>query len=255
MLREERWLRIESYIREREFVSYADMLRDFGVSKSTAYRDLEMICKNHSDIVFTRGGVMCIKGSVGSEATLSNRSTQFTPEKQRIAKAAAEMIHPKATVYLDSGTTNREMIPYLLEMDQIQIITNDLVIAVELTKNVNIDVLVVGGLIRKDFCNSLGYKAESFMQDIRCDIAFLNVDAVDATRGYMNSNMEEVAMKKAVLQAANRTVVLCDHSKFETAAFMSICGFTAVDLLITDDGVAPEVVQMLQTKKAKVKLV
>lgn len=255
MLREERWLKLESYIREHEFVSYADMLRDFGVSKSTAYRDLETICKNHSDIVFTRGGVMCIKGNVGSEATLSKRSTQFNSEKQRIAKAAAEMIRPRDTIYLDSGTTNREMIPYLLEMEQIQVITNDLVIAVELTKNVNIDILIVGGLLRKDFCNSLGYKAESFMQDIRCDIAFLNVDAVDASRGYMNTNMDEVAMKKVVIQAANRTVVLCDHSKFETAAFMSICGFSAVDLLITDDGLAPEVVQMLHARNAKVKLV
>ena len=198
---------------------------------------------------------MCIKNNVGSEATLSQRSTQFTAEKQRIAREASEMIHKKDTIYLDSGTTNREMIPYLLEMDQIQVITNDLLIAVDLTKNANIEVLVVGGLVRKDFYNLLGYMAESFMQEIRCDIAFLNVDAVDITRGYMNSNMEEVAMKKSVIQAAKYNVVLCDHSKFETVAFMSICDFGSVDLLITDSGIAPEMVQMLQAKKAKIKLV
>lgn len=255
MLREERWQKLEAYIREHEFVSYADMLREFGISKSTAYRDLQAVCKMHSGIVFTRGGVMSIKESVGSEATLSQRSTQFTAEKQRIAKEASAMIHRKDTIYLDSGTTNREMIPYLMEMEQIQVITNDLLIAVDLAKNPNIDVLVVGGLVRKEFYNLLGYKAESFMQEIRCDIAFLNVDAVDVTRGYMNTNMNEVAMKKAVIRAANHIVVLCDHSKFETVAFMSICDFDSVDLLITDHGVAPEMVQMLQAQKAKIKLV
>ena len=72
---------------------------------------------------------------------------------------------------------------------------------------------------------------------------------------YLNTNMDEVAMKKAVIQAANRNVVLCDHSKFEAVAFMSICDFGSVDLLITDNGVAPEVVQMLQAKKAVIQLV
>ena len=108
MLREERWQKLEAFIREREFVSYADMLREFGISKSTAYRDLQTVCKQHPGIVFTRGGVMNIKGNVGSEATLSQRSTQFTAEKQRIAKpfVVCENLHIVFQAYIIERVSN-----------------------------------------------------------------------------------------------------------------------------------------------------
>ena len=76
--------------------------------------------------------------------------------------------------------------------------------------------------------------------------AFIGVDAVDFDTGYMNFSIEEIPASKLMIKASREVIALCDHSKFNKVAFVNICKFSDVDLLITDDQIDKESLSKLK---------
>jgi DeoR/GlpR family transcriptional regulator of sugar metabolism len=125
------------------------------------------------------------------------------------------------------------MARYLNDFRDILVATNDVRIAATLTHAENLTVTVIGGSLRKNYFTLTGYFAEMIMKDLCFDIAFLGIDAISLKGGLMITNMEEVQIKRKIIQASNKVVVLCDHSKFEIESFLNICGFNDVHMIIT----------------------
>ena len=90
------------------------------------------------------------------------------------------------------------------------------------------------------------------MRQIHADTTFLSIDAMDFDVGPMNFSMEEIPTKRLMLQASQRTIILCDHSKFESVAFVNICPLTQVDMIITGRETAPEHLKRLEEAGIKV---
>ena len=233
MLREERWQKLEAFIREREFVSYADMLREFGISKSTAYRDLQTVCKQHPGIVFTRGGVMNIKGNVGSEATLSQRSTQFTAEKQRIAKEASEMIHRKDTIYLDSGSTTTILARIFPDQPQI-IYTSGLSCAMELARLEQANIYLPAGRMNRYSMSVCGSEGVRTLERINFDLVFMGVTSFSEETGFSCGVEEEANLKRAAMLHAGTKVMLMDSSKAGKTSAFRFANPEDVDIVISD---------------------
>lgn len=255
MLRSERLAKEEQFIRRNEFASITDLCGSFNVSKATMRRDISILCQMHPDIILTRGGAMCLPNTVTQEATYTQKLVQHKDEKRRIAEAASGLIAPGSTIILDSGTTNREIVPFLLQMENVHIVTNDIIIASDLACSNGLDITVTGGSLRKGFFTLCGYQAETFITELCVDIAFLNVDAVDISRGCMITNMGEVNFKRNIIKAAKKVVVLCDHSKFTTVSFVAICDFVPISTIITDSGLSPDISEKLKQLNVEVKIV
>lgn len=255
MLQSERLSKVEQYIREHEFASVNDLVDEFGVSKATIHRDLDTVCKNHQDIVLTHGGAMCMKDKVNHEAPYLQKRVLHKEEKIRIAKMAASMVQEESTIILDSGTTNREMVPFLSKMKNIHVVTNDIIIAAELAGSRDLDITVCGGNLRKGFFTLRGYQAENFVKELRCDICFLNTDSIDLQRGCMITNMDEVKFKRNIVRAANKVVVLCDSSKFVNMSFVTVCDFVSISLMITDTGLDQETAEKLRQMNVNLMMV
>jgi DeoR/GlpR family transcriptional regulator of sugar metabolism len=159
----------------------------------------------------------------------------FYDEKCRIAKAAHSLINPNETLLLSGGTTIHEFSKTLHDIDSLYIATNDLMSAVELSRFNNVDLMVLGGSLRKNHFSLNGYFTENMISQIHADKAFIGVDAVDFETGFMNFSIEEIPSSKLMIKASREVIVLCDHSKFNRIAFVNICKFEDVDLLITDN--------------------
>src|SRR5699024_4503469 len=119
----------------------------FSISSATIRRDLELL-SGQNRVTLTRGGVVSNQANVVEERPYSEKLGDNQEEKKRIAQAAAAMIRPGTTILVDSGTTNRAMIPFLQEVGPVNIVTNDVVIAGELTSCRDADVTVLGGTLR-----------------------------------------------------------------------------------------------------------
>jgi len=100
-----------------------------------------------------------------------------------------------------------------------------------------------------------GYFTENMVRQIHADKFFMGVDAVDMNIGYMNFSVEEIQTKKLMIQASNEVIVLCDHSKFEKIAFVNICHFEEVDLVITGKEINKDILKKIEELKINIMIV
>ena len=231
MLQIERLQTIEKMLEEQPAIGIAELEKALNISRATVYRDLKVLHKQDK-VQFTRGGVMRPRYNSEVEQPYMVKQTTRALEKRRIAESAAEFIKPNSTIFLDASTTVFEMNKWIADMRDIRVITNDVMIAAALTSAPEIEVIVLGGALRKGYYTLTGMFAENNLKGVQIDMAFMGCDAVNLANGCMLTNFEEVALKKQVMEISAESIVLCDHSKFNSMAFISFCNIDQVTHLI-----------------------
>ena len=221
------------YINKHGYASLSELCREFQVSSATMRRDLTELDE--------RGLVTRMHGAVKSkideqmhEPPYAERINMEIQEKKRIAQRAFREIREGDSIILDSSTTVVELAKLLAQSTlPITVITNDIEIAYILAPHPIIELICVGGYIRKGYYTSIGFFAENLWQELHADKLFMGVDAVNPEYGMMNYRIEEISCKKLMLKHSKQHFVLCDHTKFAASAVLQICPSSEVDLLIT----------------------
>ena len=232
MLKVERLEVITAELKKNGVVSIDKLSEKLKTSRSTIRRDINEL-ETQNSLQRVRGGAVFSKQSTSYEPPFSIRQDLFLEEKQRIAKAAHDLIQPNETLILGGGTTVFELSKLLDDIDPLYIATNDLMTAMELSALKNVSLMVLGGALRRNHYSLNGYFTETMITQIHADKVFFSVEAVDFNVGLMNFSTEEIQTNKKMLKAAHDIILLCDHSKFEKIAFVNTCGFDQIDLLIT----------------------
>lgn len=254
MLKEERLESILEYVNKNKYASFMELSKNYGISKATIRRDLEQLSET-GKISITRGGAASKSKGTKYELPYLAKQKCFHDEKVRIARAACRHILPGETIIIDSGTTSFEMTPFMSDLKDVTVATNDTMIASNLTDCPGLSVCVVGGSLRMGFYTMYGYIAEYTIKQIRVDKAFIGVDAIDPHYGLMITNFDEIALKRSIIETAKEVIVLCDHSKFKSVAFVNICPINVISRIITDDGLDPEVQRQFVENGIEVELV
>lgn len=239
MLKEQRCNLILSEVNRKNSVTIDELVSLTQSSRSTIHRDIDDLVATNS-VRRVRGGIMKAETPgqfsppyADFEPSFSTRQDMHLEEKKRIALAAHQYIQPKETLFLGGGTTVHELAKILYDIDPLYIATNDLKSAITLAEFSNVDLNVLGGNLRQSHYSLNGYFTEQMISQMHADIAFIGIDAVDLNIGYMNFSTSEIRTNKLMLEGSHKSVILCDHSKFESVAFVNICKMTEVDLLIT----------------------
>ncbi len=248
MLKQQRQDLIARELKTRNFISMEEAMILTDSSRSTIRRDMSEM-EEDGRIIRIRGGASSaappIVASEGPEPAFVVRQDLYLDEKQRIARAAYELIHENETLLLGSGTTVCELSKLLNDINPLYISTNDLMSAMVLAEYPNVNLTVLGGSLRKNHYSLNGYFTGQFIEQMHADKCFLGIDAVDKEIGYMNFSVEELQTNKAMIRNSRQSVILCDHSKFDMVAFVSICRITEIDLLITGRELSEEHRHML----------
>lgn len=238
LLAEERMERILKIAETRRFIKVEELAAFFGVSSRTIRRDLEKLEQNGL-LKRTYGGAMTTRAD-DSEPTMDIRGDFFALEKQRIGKAAADMVRDGDAVMLDSGTTVHQVARYLKMRRGLTVVTNAINIVNELANCEGITLLVTGGTLRPSTFSLVGAQAQEILKKINADWAFIGTSGITVRQGFTNTNLFEAEVKRAMIASARRVVVLADHSKFGKVSFASFASLEEVDQIITDSGVAEE---------------
>jgi DeoR/GlpR family transcriptional regulator of sugar metabolism len=233
LIREERFEKIIDYVQKRHFVSIDELIEMLGVSKATVRRDI-MALSQTNKLLLTRGGITCELSDRDRELAYHDKYVVNAAEKNRLGQAASEFIHSKMTVIIDAGTTTRSIVSFLKDVKDVNLVTNDLMIAGDLTDFDGIDVTVAGGKLRKGYYTLLGYVAEDFIRHMRVDIVFVGFDAIDISAGCFITNVDEVAYKRRIIESSETVVAVCDYTKFTNTAFISVCPLSDIDVIITN---------------------
>ncbi|WP_119286832.1 DeoR/GlpR family DNA-binding transcription regulator [Streptomyces sp. YIM 130001] len=233
MLRNDRHVRILEHVAAHGSADVSRLALLLGVSQATVRRDLRQLSERRL-LERTHGGA--VLGGLGIELPLQHRVDQRSPQKQAIARAAADLVPAGAVVGLTGGSTTSEVARLLADRGPVTIVTNAVNIAAALVLHPHVTLIVIGGTAHKESYELIGPIAEKTLADHHTDIAFLGVDGIGAAHGCTTHDQLEAATDRAFVQHTGRTVVVADHSKLGRATFAKICPATAVHTLVTDDG-------------------
>lgn len=247
MLPLERQVKIRDFLVKNGFASVEDLSKEFHVSEMTIRRDLDEL---HRQGLIQRiyGGAMN-NDRAFFEMSVTAKASQFAYEKEKIGKAAAEMVKDGETILLDSGTTTLE-VARNLRYKKITLITNALNVAVELSVCPDIEILVAGGILRKNALNTVGPQTDVFIKELHVDKVFLGVEGVDPDSGISVPDSINAHCKQLMMSIAQESIVVADHSKLGRTTTAAIAPLYKVDLVITDDQVDPQIVEKIKQKTA-----
>jgi DeoR family transcriptional regulator of aga operon len=231
-------------------VDVAAVAKDLQVSTASIRRDLEVL-EQRQLLVRTHGGA--VAQAVTYELPLRYRSRQRLSEKRAIAvEAAARVPKGRCTIGLTGGTTTTQVARCLLDHPELTVVTNALNIASDLVVRTNVRLVVIGGVARSESYELVGPLAESTLELVNVDIAFLGVDGVSPDAGFTTHQEMEAHTNAALLTRSRKVVAVADSTKLGKVTFAPICGLAAVDELITDSAADPALVDRLRESGLRV---
>lgn len=233
----QRRAQIAELVRQSGAARVGDLAERFQVSEVTIRNDL-MQLEKQGQIVRDRGGALPVGHAreITSLLAVEQRAHLQMPEKQRIARAAAALVSPGDTILMDAGTTVVEMAPHLAGISPLTVVTNALNVALEVATKTEARVILLGGNFSRESSSTLGSLAEQTLGELLVQKAFLGTQAFDLEHGFTDTTMEIAQVKRAMIKAARRVILLTDSSKLGHSGFIKVAPLTAVQTLITDTG-------------------
>lgn len=232
-------------------VSVRELARQFVVSEMTIRRDLTAL-EAAGRLVRTHGG-----GLVVGHADFLQRafpSAAVSPRKQAIGRAAAALVQPGQTVMVDTGTTALEVARHLPRDASITVATTSLCVAEELYGE-PLNVLLLGGFMRKEFPSLYGPITESLLRTLHVDILFIGCDGANSEDGFYTADLHVSSLEQAMMRISDRVVVVTESGKFGKRAFARYARPEEIHTLVTDDGLAEKDRKNLEERGVTVVLV
>lgn len=230
--------RILGLLEGNEQVSVGSLAQHLGVSEVTVRKDLDRLARR-ALVERVRGGARL---PAGEEGALSERLGHRAAAKRAMAKRAALMIEPGAVIALDSSSTGYYLALELALRRDLTIVTNSLRIAMQLAEQSAVDIVLLGGSVRRTSASTVGFPLELLQQFGRIDIAFLGASAMSAEQGLLERAYSEAETKRMMASVAERVIGLVDSSKATGFGQHRVVPPTRLERLITDDALTDDAV-------------
>jgi len=248
MIQTERWQSILKLLEEQNSVTVSQLCEMLGVSDMTIRRDLRDM-DSEGLLRRVHGGAVKITRH-SYEPPFALRQNDMREAKQQIGRRAAQLIKDGDSIALDVGTTTLEVACSLQGRRNLTVITASLPIAYEISNRYSLEqdirLIVTGGVVRRHEHSMIGYFAERFYEGMHVDKAFIGVGGLTLSHGLTEFNLEDVAVKRAMLANTDQVIVVADGSKFNRRAFTSFAPLSEIDVIVTDRTADPATIGPLQ---------
>ena len=224
----------------------SELVDVLGVSDMTVRRDIEALAAKGL-VVKVHGGATAVGGRSAEEPGFRAKSEMNPVLKSAIARVAAGLISPGASIAISAGTTTFAVAHELLNVPNLTVVTNSPQVADLLHSSQRDDLTVVlTGGVRTPSDALAGPVAEATLRSLHVDTLILGVHGIDQVAGLTTPNLIEAATNRALIATARRVIVVADHSKWGVIGLSTIATLDQVDVLVTDaqlDAVARRMVR------------
>jgi DeoR family transcriptional regulator, aga operon transcriptional repressor len=249
----ERHQHILEKLRKEGSVKVVDLCAELNVSSVTIRKDLQLL--EDKALVFRTHGGGTLSNPYTADRPVNEKEKIKSGEKLDIGEAGARLIEPNDCILIASGTTVLSLARSIKPKGHLTVITAALNVALELIHHSEIEVIQLGGILRKSSSSVTGGYAEKILDDFSCSKLFLGVDGIDPEFGLTTTNMMEAQLNKKMIAASQKTIVLADSSKFGKRGFGKICGLEDIEHIITDKGLSPHMAETLKAMGIELTLV
>ncbi|MGX5681939.1 DeoR/GlpR family DNA-binding transcription regulator [Schumannella luteola] len=232
---EARRQQLAALVDARGFVRVADAADELGVSDVTIRGDLSAL-ERRGAVIRVHGGAM--PSAAFREPTLEAALDRDAAAKRAIGREAASLVSSGQAIYVDAGSTAMALAESLVErrdLHDLVVVTTGLTIALALEAAIpRFTVIVTGGTLRPLQHSLVNPFAAPMLESLRLDTAFIGCNGIHPEHGVTNLNLPDAEIKRLVIGASRRTVLIADASKIGRTDLAVIAPVAAFDLLITD---------------------
>lgn len=220
-------------------VAVVDLARRFGVTTETVRRDLGQL-EETGALRRVHGGAVARARISTAESSVAERTERRRDAKLAIAQRALDALPAEfdGSLYLDAGTTTAALAEMLVQRAAgprpLEVVTHSMTIAHILAGCSALNLTAIGGRVRGLTAASVGAQTVDAISRLRPDIAFIGTNGISAGFGLSTPDPDEAAVKRAVLAASRRALVLADSDKLDAELLVSFGTLEDIDVVITD---------------------
>jgi DeoR/GlpR family transcriptional regulator of sugar metabolism len=208
-----------------------ELARRFGVTVMTIHRDLNVL-EGEGWVRKVRGGAVA-DPSATIDTSVRYRMTAMVREKQEIARHALRHVHRGEALIVDDSTTAFRLAELLPRRTPLTVITNLVPAITALGGEPGIELIALGGVYSPVYEAFHGLHTRQAATRLRADVAFMSTTAL--MEGFLYHKSEEtVLIRRTLMEAAARRVLLVDHSKLARRAVHQLASLSEFDLVIVD---------------------
>ena len=230
-------------------VSVHDLVDSLGVSEATIRRDLAELA-SAGVIRRVHGGAAPVS-EVEIDRPYEEVADDAAAAKRAIARRAAQLIRDGDSVLLDIGTTTGALARELRGR-RITVITSSLAVVDELREDPVVEVVVLGGLLRRRYHSLVGTLTEESLRQVRASIVFLGTSGVSVAGEVLDTTSVEVPTKRGLIASGDRVVLLADHTKFPGQGSLRVCDLDAISTLVTTATADPHTLEVARARGTEV---
>jgi len=230
MLKRERQAYILHQVNLHNKVLSTDLSQHINVSDDTIRRDLQELAEA-GKLIKVHGGALSPSFHHGNHP--SKEVYSYT-QKSIIAQKAGSLVKDGMFILTGGGTTIIELAKSLPAELHATFISGSIPAVFEYMNHPNIDVIVIGDKISKNSKITVGLEAISRIRQLRADLCFLGINAINLDNGVSDNDWEVVQIKKAMIESAQQLVCLTIAEKINSQQPIQVCDIKKIDTLITE---------------------
>lgn len=251
----QRRVEISRMLKEKGSVQVPALSGMFNVSTVTIRKDLRFLEKQGLATRSYGGAMLKDNNVIETEVTVDDKQTLHIEEKSCIGTMAASMVEDGDSVILDSGSTTLQIAAHLANKENVTIVTNGLNIVNELSHHEQLNVMLLGGTLRRKSQSFFGSCAENTLKELHVDKLFLGVDGFHMERGITTHFEAEALLNKLMCQVASEIIVVTDSSKFGHVCLHKILEPAGVRRIVTDQNIPQDYLEGLKRLGIEVTIV
>ena len=232
---------------EKRHVTASGLAVALPASEATVRRDLKALAAA-GEVELVYGGATLRRPS---DFSFQSKGKRNVDAKRVIGRLAADLVGEDEQIFLDSGTTCFEMLPFLKTRRRLSIICSSARLALELNTP-GISVILLGGQYRPDRMDTVGLLATATLDQLRGYLCFIGADGLDRDFGPAAADLESADLNRRAVRNARQTVLLVDHTKFTSASLCKVVDWDLVSRIVTDQAPNPEWVDFLSARGIQV---
>ncbi|GAA2459237.1 DeoR/GlpR family DNA-binding transcription regulator [Actinomadura vinacea] len=237
---------ISEFVLSAGSVTAAELAERYKVSLMTIHRDLDEL-ERRGVVRKFRGGVTAQPSGV-FESNVAYRRKSMLAEKNAVADRALALIEPGMAVMLDDSTTVLALARRLPGITPLTVVTNFLEGLNLLAGAPGIRLMAVGGDHDPLHDSFLGVACVEAVESLSVDLCFVSTSAVSGGYAY-HQEQHIVSVKRAMIAAAARNVLLLDNTKLGRAALHRLAPLSAFERVIVDSGASADSLRDLDEHK------
>jgi DeoR/GlpR family transcriptional regulator of sugar metabolism len=234
VLAQQRYDRILAELRTERVLGVHALAEALGVSEATVRRDLQRLSEDGM-VERVRGGARCV---ITAEPAYHQVAARPHADRDLVAEAAASLVTDGDVLLLDIGTTVHALAARLHGL-RVTVITSNLAVYEELAGDTAVELILLGGAVRRNYRSLVGFLTEQALANVRADRLFLGTAGIRPDGTVLDTTTVEVPVKQAMLRAADQVILLATPDKFPGSGMAKVCGPEAIDVLVCRSGTDP----------------